>query len=420
MSIDAALSRERLEILAQLPMLLNASLEIHQIIQVAIQHLRRSLNVEAATVFLVSDQGRELEFWALEGGDSKLSGFRVPIDKGIVGACIAEGRTVRVDDVSRDERFFTSVDQKSGFQTVGVLCTPLFGRAGAAIGAIEVLNPHAPEGFCDTDLLFIERIAPLIALSIENSKLVSTLQTERKQLQALQSRRDEMLDVVTHEIRTPLNVVQSASELLASSIELEPADREEMRKTLLKGVRRVTTLIQSLRQAVATKLPELPLDSRAVDLQVLIAELHRELSAPLATRHLTFKIVASNTNTSVQGDRELLRIALRNLLANAIRFTADGGSISVHLEEDLGLMKVSVIDTGIGIPAEHQRAIFEKFYEVGSAMTHSSGTYEFKSGGLGLGLPTVQAIVTAHRGELTVSSVPGKGSRFTISLPLVC
>jgi signal transduction histidine kinase len=229
-----------------------------------------------------------------------------------------------------------------------------------------------------------------------------------------------MLDVVTHEIRTPLNVVQSASELLASSIELEPADREEMRKTLLKGVRRVTTLIQSLRQAVATKLPELPLDSRAVDLQVLIAELHRELSAPLATRHLTFKIVASNTNTSVQGDRELLRIALRNLLANAIRFTADGGSISVHLEEDLGLMKVSVIDTGIGIPAEHQRAIFEKFYEVGSAMTHSSGTYEFKSGGLGLGLPTVQAIVTAHRGELTVSSVPGKGSRFTISLPLVC
>jgi signal transduction histidine kinase len=136
-------------------------------------------------------------------------------------------------------------------------------------------------------------------------------------------------------------------------------------------------------------------------------------------RHQTLHVECPDDVGRAEGDFGLLLIVLRNLVSNAIRFTPDGGRISVSAARTSGIVKIRVTDTGIGMEPAHQSLIFEKFYEVASSLNHSSGDYEFKSGGLGLGLATVKAILQAHGSACELDSKPGQGSTFSFSLPAV-
>ena len=115
-------------------------------------------------------------------------------------------------------------------------------------------------------------------------------------------------------------------------------------------------------------------------------------------------------------DTTLLLVVLKNLISNSIRFTADGGEIVLRAALQAGLVEISVRDTGIGIEAKELPLIFEKFYEVTDALEHTSGTYEFRSCGLGLGLSSVKTILESHGSEIEVKSEPGKGSEFKFCL----
>jgi signal transduction histidine kinase len=107
---------------------------------------------------------------------------------------------------------------------------------------------------------------------------------------------------------------------------------------------------------------------------------------------------------------------MRNLITNAIKFTPDGGHVYVTSEPKTGRVELEVRDTGIGISADEQNAVFEKFYEVRDHLNHNSGTFDFKGGGLGLGLSTVKAILNAHGSGISLKSEPGKGSSFSFCL----
>ena len=114
---------------------------------------------------------------------------------------------------------------------------------------------------------------------------------------------------------------------------------------------------------------------------------------------------------SISGDDELLKQLLLNLLDNAVKYTPSGGDIRVTLAVENGAAQVSVSDTGIGIPAEDQPRIFDRFYRVDKARSRAMG-------GAGLGLAIAQWIAEAHGGTLSVESVPGRGSSFILTLPL--
>jgi signal transduction histidine kinase len=123
------------------------------------------------------------------------------------------------------------------------------------------------------------------------------------------------------------------------------------------------------------------------------------------------------TPVRVRADAERLTQAVGHLLDNAVRFTPDGGHITVRVGREAGSATVSVHDTGIGIPANELEWIFDKVYEVGEALNHSSGRSQFGSRGLGMGLALAKAIVEGHGGKIGVRSVPGAGSEFTVTLP---
>jgi signal transduction histidine kinase len=116
-------------------------------------------------------------------------------------------------------------------------------------------------------------------------------------------------------------------------------------------------------------------------------------------------------------DPRRLTDAFLALLDNAIRYTADGGTVRVATQMVGSDVHLLVEDTGVGIPQNELKWIFEKIYEVGDVMHHSSGTHGFGSKGFGLGLALCKAIVEKHGGQITVSSTPGRGSTFAIAIP---
>jgi signal transduction histidine kinase len=171
-----------------------------------------------------------------------------------------------------------------------------------------------------------------------------------------------------------------------------------------------------VRNAAVVRNSEVQVQNGVFSLSDITSGIVSQLSeATRAVRNLTFE-EKIQPKLLVAGDDVLIGLALSNLLHNAIRFTPDGGRIRVAASESLGVVSLEVSDTGIGI-AEHQRgAIFEKFYEVGDMLAHSSGSLSFKSGGIGLGLSTVKSILDAHRASLEVESGKGGGSTFRIRL----
>jgi len=120
---------------------------------------------------------------------------------------------------------------------------------------------------------------------------------------------------------------------------------------------------------------------------------------------------ASDSGHPIDVDGVKINIALSNLVKNALHFTDSGGTVTIKIEEDSGYMKVSVTDTGIGIPAQDLSKLFDRFFQVESHLTR-------KHGGMGLGLSVAKSMIELHGGRIWVESEEGKGSTFTFLLPL--
>lgn len=403
------------EILAQLPLLLNSSLEMKRVLAIALQHLKSSVNAEAATVFLLDETGNELIFWAMQGETSKkLENRRIPSNKGIVGWVIQNQKPELITDTSQDKRFFSDVDKQSGFQTRNLVCVPLTAGGKRPIGAIQVLN-RIEGSFNSEDAAFLERFSHQLALALENARLFESLQEKSQRLATLEARKSEMISVISHEFRTPCGLIQTSVDLLASGM-VTPETSDEVYQILLKGADRITQLVEQIRNLSFVSEGKIKAEMRTVKVQELFNSLSSFFEKPLSTRTLQFGAFIAPNVTTMNCDQSLIFLALKNLISNAIRFTPDGGQIVLSANMDIGSVNIMVQDTGMGIDESQHKLIMEKFYEVRNALHHESGQYKFNSGGLGLGLATVRSILQAHNSSLTIQSSLNQGSSFSFRL----
>lgn len=414
----ATLDASRLQLLAKLPLLLNSSLEVSRVLQVALREFSSALDAEAATIFILDESADSLTFWYSEGsqGDS-LRNRQMPASRGIVGWVIEHQESVLTNDATSDSRFYSDVDRTTGFETRSVLCAPLTSRGSRKIGAIQALNCSNPLGFGDADLEFADQFSHHLALAMENATLVEQLRLERSRLETLERRKSEMMTVITHEIRTPLSLISTSSAAIMSG-QIPAESVQKMQGILQKGLDRLTKLVSELRNLSLLTTGAMSLESSTIDPVDLIRQEAAAISDSVTARSLKLIVDVPGKAPSVTADEALIRIVIRNLLSNAIRFTANGGTITIKLTSELGLVRIAITDTGIGIPESELPLIFEKFYEVGLAMHHSSGDFGFKSGGLGIGLSTAKAILAAHSSTISVTSTEGKGSTFSFALPV--
>ncbi len=252
----------------------------------------------------------------------------------------------------------------------------------------------------------------------ENARLLKASQQYAAALQEADRRKDEFLANMSHEIRTPMNAIIGLSNLLSTSQPLTPRQLEFI-KTLQMSADTLLDLINDLLDISKIESSNLELEHVSFSVVGVVDEAVRMLGVRASEKNLKFTVkqeCACIEKRTFLGDPARLRQILLNLCSNALKFTEKGGvEIGVYCEQGPGkkheTVKLSVRDTGIGIPPEKIVSIFEKFVQADSSITR-------RYGGTGLGLAITKQLAEAMGGTIEVASEPGKGSTFTVTLPL--
>jgi signal transduction histidine kinase len=251
-----------------------------------------------------------------------------------------------------------------------------------------------------------------------------------KVLEKLDKTKADFIGVSAHELRTPLTVISGYANMLNAdpAIKNNPS-KAALMEGILNGVGRMVQVINNMLDVTRIDSDVLDMQKTPSHLSVIFERVVAEFKGALDERRLTLEVTGLSRLPMVYIDPNLMYKVFYHLIINAIKYTPDGGYISVkgrvtRAPEIGDVIEVQVTDTGIGIAPEHQKLIFEKFYQTGKLALHSSGATKFAGGGPGLGLAIARGIVVAHGGRIWVES-PGcdevnyPGSRFFVQIPLI-
>jgi PAS domain S-box-containing protein len=245
----------------------------------------------------------------------------------------------------------------------------------------------------------------------ERERLVRELEDQNERLLELDRLKDEFVALVSHELRTPLTSIRGYLELL---LEGEAGDLTDEQRQFLsvveRNAHRLLALVGDLLFLAQVEAGKLSLEIGAVDLSAVAAECV-ETARPLADERGVTITLAAGPLGLLAGDRARLAQLLDNLVSNGIKFTPAGGRVDVRIRGLRGNAVVEVRDTGMGIPADEQEHLFERFYRTSKATEQAIP-------GTGLGLAISKAIVHAHGGRITLASDEGAGTTFSVSLPI--
>ena len=252
----------------------------------------------------------------------------------------------------------------------------------------------------------------------------SELNKTQDKLQQLDHNKSKFISVAAHELKTPLTLIEGYTTMMVEMAEQpDQTSIDSLLKGVNKGILRLREIIDDMIDVSLIDNHLLTLNIQPIWITHLLKLLENELKKTAASRKQTLIVNRfEGSDLMIYGDSERLLQALHNVASNAVKFTPDGGTITIDGRLLPGFVEITIADTGIGISPENQALIFEKFGQLGSTDLHSSGKTKFKGGGPGLGLPITRGIIEAHGGTIWVESeghdeVKLKGSTFHILFP---
>jgi signal transduction histidine kinase len=228
---------------------------------------------------------------------------------------------------------------------------------------------------------------------------------------ALARLKSEFVANVSHELRTPLSLIRLYAETLELGRLSSPEKCQEYFHIIRKESERLTGLINNILDFSRIEAGRKEYTFRETDLAELVRKTLESYRYQIEQQGFVFEQNIADNVPSLRVDREAMARSLLNLVNNALKYSQQEKFLEVNLYRTDGVVKLEVIDRGIGIPRGEQAKIFEKFYRVGNPLVHTTK-------GSGLGLSLVRHIVEAHGGDIAVESAPGRGSKFVITLPL--
>jgi signal transduction histidine kinase len=307
---------------------------------------------------------------------------------------------------------------------LSAICIPLI-TSRSKVGALVLENRSKPDSFRLQDVPFLEAVADLIALSIENVQLREDLQ-ETQALEEANRLKAELISTLAHEMRTPLTSIKGyATAMLMEEATFSPEKGREFLHIIDQECETLQDLIHDLLESSVIDAGLMKLEPQPVMLDHLVRDviddiarrafgaysdqISKEIGFPGRTR---FAVHFPRPFPVVDADPHRIGQVLRNLLDNAIKYSPNGGLIVVRGEAHQDEVVVSVSDQGEGIAPEDLNRLFEKFFRARSGLSrHVVGS--------GLGLPIARTIIESHGGRIWAESQKGKGSTFYFTLPLI-
>jgi two-component system OmpR family sensor kinase len=243
----------------------------------------------------------------------------------------------------------------------------------------------------------------------ELDRLIKTLNNMLARLDAAFRQIRQFSADASHELQTPLTILKGELEVALRSSR-SPEEYQRVLKSGLQEIDRIAHLVEGLLLLARADAGVLRMDLRPVDLKQLVEEVYKQVNILADSRSVNISLDSAES-VSVRGDYEHLRRLLLNLVDNGIKYTPAGGYVTLSLKTTGQWASLQVCDTGTGLSREDQELVFQRFYR--AAKTRSEGGQS-----TGLGLCIARSIAEAHGGRIEVESTPGKGSTFTVLLPM--
>jgi len=286
---------------------------------------------------------------------------------------------------------------------------------GRALGALSLVSADA-EAFGRDARELAEKFVARASLALENARLYRAAQRASRA-------RDEVLGVVSHDLRNPLSAIAMCARVLRESPPTDDTERETLLATIARSAEWMDRLIRDLLDAVSIEAGRLSLDLREEEVGPIIEGALTLFAVEAADRGISIVREIAPSLPEVRADAERVVQVLGNLLRNALKFTPDGGRVTVRAEHRGDDVQITVADTGIGMSREVQTRVFERYWSAGGGQLGVRGTASDAGGrprgsGAGLGLAIARSIIDAHGGRIWVESTPGEGSTFTFVIPV--
>ena len=393
-------SFQEMESLYNIGQLVNSTLDLEEVLRLLAEHTTRLFGVKACFVRIFDKEGKTLSIGGSYGLSREyLDKGPVEVEKSWVDFEVLEGKTIQVADVTEDLRFqYREEARREGL--CSMLSSPMRAK-DRTLGVIRVYTAE-PRVFSGQEERLLLNLANLGALALQNA-------TSFGDLQALDKERIWFARMTHHQLRSPLAAAQGAIDALPYAGPLNDAQRDLVER----AGRRIRDSFDTIRDLLDSAAAHRFRAEETAGPVRLAEALRRALDTArehARSKGLSFEEEAGGEDCIVRADPGDLEKIFSNLLTNAVNYTASG-KIVFGMRPAEGWVEAWVEDTGIGIEPEERERIFEAFYRAPAA--RDSGAV-----GTGLGLSIVSSMVQRLGGFVTVESEPGKGSRFTVRLPL--
>jgi signal transduction histidine kinase len=433
--------RQLAETLYDTGVALSGTLNRQKVLDIVLEQLETIVHYDRASLLI--DRQNELEFVAARGfpTESNPSQIRIPLE----GA--AEDDIYLQIHHSKQPLVIPDISQANWTHVEGLplakswLGIPLINR-DQVIGMLSLVR-ETDDAYNQEDIAPATTFAVQAAVALENANLYNEIARFNNQLEyemqqrteavlqlaRLDQAKSDFINIAAHELRTPLTTLKGYGQMLLHDPHIANSEsHRQMVNNMVQGTVRLHEIVNNLLNVARIENETLTLHAQPISLSLLLQRIHRSIQKTTNERNLTLTLGDLSGLPEVTADIDALHTVFSHLIANAIKYTPDGGSITIsgHRIVANGFpesVEIIISDTGIGIDPDVQELIFTKFYQLGKVEYHSSGQTKFKGGGPGLGLAIVRGIVEAHGGQVWAVS-PGHddnscpGSQFHVLLPL--
>ncbi|MDY0151604.1 MAG: GAF domain-containing sensor histidine kinase, partial [Candidatus Cloacimonas sp.] len=346
------------------------------------------------------------------------------VSKTALSLCQTSLEMVSTFNAVEDNRFKSAISVQD-YVLHTIFCVPIMVDT-AIFGYLYLdnLDDNSREMYLNTEI--IKLLMEQITIALKNAMLYDNLLKKNSELNAFEMLKDEFMAIVSHELNTPLTTLQGYISRLKRNLYADEEERKDIVNKIENSVKKLIltsndiTTMNSYNFKKSLTMAILPIDE-------ILELIQQEVQILSRKRKMIIRLEIEKDLPKIKANWEALHLMIYNLVLNAIRFTNDFGTVTIGARRSAFQQekidgKESIVlyvqDNGIGIPDYQIKNVFRKFYELNEIYAHKSGTIEYRSSGLGLGLATSKRIAELHGGNIWIKSKENEGTTVFITIPL--